>query len=203
MGVQLKAIIFCLFLATTCSAQDVFSVYARLAPPSPSSGNGGQAGIGFDGIVQVNKHALLDLDASVVKEPKSYVGNGWSVRAQAEGLIGGSGVFVGGGITSARHSNSQYVKSQYQPLLSTHYRPRPFLDLYGSYLFPASGNDNNVQGWRGGYRGTFQSVPKSKYGMFVQVEFTQFRFTTAFGDRRKASGLMLGIGLSRIVEKIR
>jgi hypothetical protein len=199
----LKLFLLSTFLTGTAFSQDVFSVYSRLAPPSPSSGNGGQAGIGFDGVVQVNKHALLDLDASIVKEPKSYVGNGWSVRAQAEGLIGGSGVFVGGGITSARHSNSQYVKSQYQPLLSAHYRPRSFLDLYGSYLLPAMGNENDVQGWRVGYRGTFQSVPKSKYGLFIQAEFTQFRFLTAFNDQRKASGLMLGLGISRVVEKIR
>lgn len=199
----LKLFLLSTFLTGTAFSQDVFSVYSRLAPPSPSSGNGGQAGIGFDGVIRAGKYVMLDVDASVVKEPKTYVGNGWTVRAQAEALVGAGGVFVGGGVTTARHSNSQYTKNQYQPMMSVHFRPNLLFDLYGSYLLPAMGNENDVQGWRVGYRGTFQSVPKSKYGLFIQAEFTQFRFLTAFNDQRKASGLMLGLGISRVVEKIR
>lgn len=200
---QLKVLLLWAALAVTCSAQDVFSVYSRLAPPSPSSGNGSQAGIGVDGVIQAGKYVMLDVDASVVKEPKTYIGNGWTVRAQAEALVGAGGVFVGGGVTTARHSNSQYTKNQYQPMMSVHYRPNLLLDLYGSYLFPATGNENDVRGWRVGYRGVFRGSPKSRFGLFTQVEFTQFGFTTAFGDRRTASGIVAGIGLSRIVEKIR
>lgn len=200
---QLKVLFLWAALTVTCSAQDAFSVYSRLAPPSPSSGNGSQAGIGVDGVIRAGRYVMLDVDASVVKEPKTYVGNGWTVRAQAEALVGAGGVFVGGGVTTARHSNSQYTKNQYQPMISVHYRPNLLLDLYGTYLLPATGNENDVRGWRVGYRGVFQSSPKSRFGLFTQVEFTQFGFTTAFGDRRTASGIVAGIGLSRIVEKIR
>lgn len=199
----LKLFLLSTFLTGTAFSQDVFSVYSRLAPPSPSSGNGSQAGIGVDGVIRAGRYVMLDVDASVVKEPKTYVGNGWTVRAQAEALAGAGGVFVGGGVTTARHSNSQYTKNQYQPMMSVHYRPNLLLDLYGSYLFPATGNENDVRGWRVGYRGVFRGSPKSRFGLFTQVEFTQFGFTTAFGDRRTASGIVAGIGLSRIVEKIR
>ena len=188
-------------LSLTCSAQDIYSVYSRLALPSPSSGNGGQLGIGFDGVVQPSKHFMFDVDASVVREPKSYVGDGWSIRAQGEGLIGVRWFWFGGGLTAARHSNSQYTKNQYQPITSVHERPNPLVDVYGSYLFPASGNDNNVKGYRVGYRGSFAQL--GKWGAFVQVEYTRFGFTTAFNERLGANSFVTGIGISRNVKNFR
>lgn len=199
----LRPILLCLFLTGTSLGQDVFSVYSRLAPPSPTSGNGGQAGIGVDTVIHAGQYLMFDVDASVVREPKSYVGNGWTMRGQAEGLVKVGDFYVGGGLTAGRHQNSQYTKNQYQPIVSVHYRPHLLLDAYGSYLFPASGNENGIAGWRAGYRGVLRAAPKAHYGMFFQVEFTQYRFTTAFGDRRTASGITTGLGLSRIVEKIR
>lgn len=203
MGVQLKLLLACLFLTSTALGQDVFSIYSRLAPPSPSSGNGGQVGLGIDGVIHAGQYVMFDVDASVVKEAKSYVGNGWTMRGQGEALVGAGDWWVGGGLTSGRHSNSQYIKHQYQPIASIHYRPHLLLDMYGTYLFPAGGNDNHLSGWRAGYRGVLRAAPKSNYGMFVQVEFTQYKFTTAFGERRAASFVTTGLGLSRIVEKIR
>lgn len=198
---QLKAILVAAFLSLTCSAQDVYSVYSRLAPASPSSGNGAQVGIGFDAVVQPGKHFMFDVDVSAVREAKAYVGDGWSIRAQGEGLIGARWFWFGGGLATARHSNSQYTKSQYQPIVSVHYRPNPLVDVYGSYLFPASGNDNNVKGYRVGYRGAF--AQPGKWGAFVQVEYTRFGFTTAFNERLKAGSFVTGIGISRNVKNFR
>lgn len=203
MGVQLKVVIISLLLTGTAFSQDVFSIYSRLAPPSPTSGNGAQVGIGVDTVIHTGQYVMLDVDASLVREPKSYVGNGWTVRGQAEGLVRLGDWYVGGGMTSGRHMNSSYTKSQYQPLVTVHYRPHLLLDMYGTYLPKASGNDNGVNGWRAGYRGVLRAAPASRYGMFVQVEYTQYKFQTAFGERRTTTGIATGIGLSRIVEKIR
>lgn len=198
---QLKAVFLLAVLALTCPAQDVYSIYSRLAPASPSSGNGAQAGIGFDAVVQPGKHFMFDVDVSAVREAKSYVGDGWSIRAQGEGLIGAKWFWFGGGLTAARHSNSQYTKSQYQPIASVHYRPSPLIDVYGSYLFPASGNENEVTGYRVGYRGAF--ARPGNWGAFVQVEYTRFGFTTAFNERLRANSFVTGIGISRNVKKFR
>jgi len=203
MGMQLKVLVLCLLLTGTALSQDVFSIYSRLAPPSPTSGNGAQVGIGVDTVIHTGRYVMFDVDASVVREPKSYVGNGWTIRGQAEALVNLGNWSIGGGMTAGRHMNSSYVKNQYQPLVTVHYRPHLLLDMYGTYLPKAAGNDNGVQGWRAGYRGVLRAAPTSPYGMFVQVEFTQYRFQTAFGDKRSATGIVTGLGLSRIVEKIR
>jgi len=203
MDMLLRLVTITLFITGTAFSQDVFSIYSRLGPPSPTSGNGAQVGIGVDTVIHTGQYVMLDIDASLVREPKSYVGNGWTVRGQAEGLVRLGDWYVGGGMTSGRHMNSAYSKNQFQPLISLHYRPHLLLDMYGVYLPRAFGNDNGVQGWRAGYRGVLRAAPTSPYGMFVQVEFTQYRFQTAFGDKRSATGIVTGIGLSRIVEKIR
>lgn len=203
MGMQLRIYVLLAILSGPCAAQDVFSIYSRLAPPSPSSGNGGQVGLGVDGVVHTGQHLMFDVDVSAVKEAKSYVGDGWTIRGQAEVLAGAGAWWIGGGMTSGYHSNSQYSKGQYQPIVSVHYRPHLLLDLYGTYLFPASGNGNQVKGWRAGYRGVLRAAPGARYGMFVQVEYTQYSFLTAFGDKRAANTITTGLGISRIVEKIR
>ena len=198
---QLRVALLLAVLALTCPAQDVYSIYSRLAPSSPSSGNGAQAGIGFDAVVQPGKHFMLDTDVSAVREAKSYVGDGWSIRGQGEGLIGVRWFWFGGGMSAARHSNSQYTKVQYQPLASAHYRPSPLVDLYGTYLFPAFGNENNVTGYRVGYRGSL--AQPGKWGLFAQVEYTRFSFTTAFNEKMSANSFITGIGISRNVKNFR
>ena len=198
---QLKALLLCVILSSVCSAQDTFSIYSRLAPPSPSSGNGGQAGIGVDGVWMPVKNVMLDVDTSVVREAKTYVGNGWTWRGQAEGLIGHKAFWFGGGMSAGRHANSQYVKHQYQPMLSAHYRPRLEVDVYGTYLLRASGNENGVQGYRLGYRGVFPT--SRRLGIFIQSEYTRFKFKTAFLEERSGNVWTVGFGFSRIAENIR
>lgn len=186
-------------LTMAAFGQDTTSIYSRLAPPSPSSGNESQIGIGYDGLYTLKGRIFFDVDASAVREPKAYVGDGWSVRSQVEaGFRAKSGFMIGGGITTARHSNSQYTKSQYQPIVTAHYRPFLPLDVYLSYLFSGSGNDNDVQGYRIGYRGTFQTSNNPHWGAFVQVEYTRFKFTTSFRERITSNVTTLGFGVSRI-----
>lgn len=193
---QLKIFVLAAFLSWPCVAQDTLSVYARLAPAAPSSGNGYQIGVGVDGVVHPTSYLMFDVDTSVVKESKSYVGNGWTWRGQAETLVGAKSFWFGGGILGSRHSNSQYTKWQYQPIASVHYRPRMEMDLYASYLFRAYGNDNQVQGYRLGYRGI---VPVSgRLGLFAQGEYTRFRFLDSFGQKHASGGWVSSIGVSRI-----
>lgn len=197
---HLKILLVCFLLSGSGSAQDVYSLYSRLAPSSAANGNGAQLGIGFDSTNQATSHLMFDVDMSLVREPKSYVGDGWTIRAQGEGLIGIGDWWIGGGLVSGRHSNSQYIKYQYQPLGSIHFRPNLKADVYASLLFPGSGNGNAVRGYRFGYRGILRGEKSSRYGLFVQVEYTRFGFRTEFGERRTAGVWTTGLGLSRIVE---
>lgn len=199
----MKYLLLCLLLSVPCSAQDVYSLYSRLAPPSPANGNGAQVGIGFDFTSQPAQHLMFDVDLSVVREPKNYVGDGWTLRAQGEGLFGAGAWWFGGGLISGRHSNSQYTKHQYQPVASIHFRPHLAGDIYAGYLFPGSGNGNAVSGYRFGYRGILRHERVSRYGFFVQVEYTRFGFRTEDGARRTGGVLTTGLGLSRIVERNR
>jgi hypothetical protein len=139
---------------------------------------------------------MLDVDTSIVREPKTYVGNGWTWRGQAEGLVGTGPFWFGGGILTGRHSNTQYLKWQYQPIISAHYRPRPEADVYITYLLRAGGNTNGVNGYRVGYRGVFPTSPK--VGIFIQSEFTRFRFTDSWGNPYAANVWVSGFGISRI-----
>ena len=193
---QLRVIVLVAFLSWPCAAQDVISVYSRLAPAAPSGGNGSQAGIGVDGVVTPAKYLMFDVDTSVVREAKTYIGNGWTWRGQAEGLVGTAPLWFGGGILAARHSNTQYTKWQYQPIVSAHYRPRPEVDAYITYLLRASGNTNGVYGYRVGYRGVFPTSPK--VGIFIQGEFTRFRFTDSWGNPYASNVWVSGFGISRI-----
>jgi hypothetical protein len=184
-------------LTISTQAQSVYSAYWRVAPSSASSGNGVQIGAGGD-ILYDSGSLLLDVDVSYVKEAKLYVGDGASFRSQGEALVRlGKGVYAGGGMAGGVHVNSQYTKAQYQPLASVHYRPSMMLDLYGTMLFPAFGNSDRVVGYRGGYRSTIPTSKDKRWGLFAQIEYTHFAFTS--GGRRYQSGsAMFGVGISRI-----
>ena len=199
----MKLITITFLIITACPAisagQSISSLYFRIAPPSTTSGNGGQIGAGVDGIYPLTGKIYADVDLSIVGEVKSYVGDGWTLRGQSEALYQVNRAFlIGGGVTGARHTNSQYTKYQYQPIISSHYRRSPAIDLYVSYLMKASGNDNELQGYRVGYRGTYAQSNNKRTGLFFQVEYTNFRFLTAFRDQRSSSVIVLGIGLSHI-----
>lgn len=184
-------------LTISTQAQSVYSAYWRVAPSSASSGNGVQLGAGGD-ILYDSGSLLLDVDASYVKEAKLYVGDGSSFRSQGEALVRlGKGVYAGGGMAAGVHRNSEYTKAQYQPLASVHYRPSMLFDVYGTALFPAFGNPDRVVGYRGGYRSTIPTSKDKRWGLFAQIEYTHFSFTS--GGRRYQSGsAMFGVGISRI-----
>jgi len=181
----------------TAQAQSVYSAYWRVAPSSASSGNGVQLGGGGD-ILYDSGSLLLDVDVSYVKEAKLYVEDGSSDRSQGEALVRlGKGVYAGGGMAAGVHVNSQYTKAQYQPMASVHYRPSMMFDLYATMLFPAFGNPDRVVGYRGGYRSTIPTSKDNRWGLFAQIEYTHFAFTS--GGRRYQSGsAMFGVGISRI-----
>jgi hypothetical protein len=184
-------------LTVSTQAQSVYSAYWRVAPSSASSGNGVQLGAGGD-ILYDSGSLLLDVDVSYVREAKLYVGDGSSFRSQGEALVRlGKGVYAGGGMAAGVHVNSQYTKAQYQPLASVHYRPSMMFDLYATMLFPAFGNPDRVVGYRGGYRSTIPTSKDKRWGLFAQIEYTHFAFTS--GGRRYQSGsAMFGVGISRI-----
>ena len=181
--------------------QDVLSIYSRLSPPSPASGNGSQIGIGGDVVIQRDR-VFFDVDASAVREPKGYVGDGWTVRSQAEVNVRIlSSLWLGGGWSASRHSNSLYAKAQYQPLVSIHYRPSPVADLYLTGLLPANGNDNQVRGYRIGYRGSLPMSTDKRWGMFSQVEYNDFWFSDAFRMNHRAQSVTVGLGFSYIKQR--
>lgn len=193
----MRALLFIaiVLLTATANAQSVYSGYFRVAPSSPSSGNGVQVGGGVD-IVYDSGSWLLDVDASYVREAKLYVGDGQSLRTQGEALVRfGKGIYAGGGIAAGRHTNSDYAKNQFLPMVSFHYRPSMMYDAYFTYLFPAEGNVDKVIGYRGGYRAT---IPTSRrWGLFSQIEYTHFAFTSA-GMRYNSGSVMFGVGVSNI-----
>jgi hypothetical protein len=184
-------------LSISTQAQSVYSAYWRMAPASPGSGNGVQIGGGAD-ILYDSGSLLLDVDASYVREAKLYVGDGSTFRSQGEALLRiGKGIYAGGGMAAGVHRNSQYTKAQYQPMASVHYRPSMSVDLYGTVLFRAFGNPDNVVGYRGGYRATIPASQDKRWGIFTQIEYTHFAFTS--GNRRyQAGSAMIALGLSRI-----
>lgn len=200
----MKTILVLLLLAAPVAAQSTASVYLRMAPASPSSGNGMQFGVGFDNYSELHDRFAIDVDVSVVKEAKLYVQDGWTFRAQGEGLVRVAGPFlVGGGLSFGRHSNSQYVKGQFQPMISAHYRPNMMVDLYGSYLFPGSGqnNTNHLTSIRAGYRGVWKLAPDSKWGAFMQGEYSRFWFDQPINgqvQRLASQSFVWGVGVARI-----
>lgn len=195
-----------LTLAVPALGQGTAAFYLRVAPASPSSGNGSQFGVGFDMYSPLDRgeRFALDVDASIVREAKLYVGDGWTLRGQAEGLVRVAGpLLVGGGISLGRHSNSQYVKGQWQPMLSVHYRPSMAMDFYGSYLFSGRGqnNENNLTSIRGGYRGVFPLAQGSKWGAFMQGEYSRFWFDQPGQGRLSSQSLTWGVGVARIYKE--
>lgn len=201
---MLRTSLLLLLLAAPAAAQSTAAVYLRTGPPSPSSGNGAQFGVGFDTYSQLHDRFAIDVDVSVVKETKLYVGDGWTLRGQAEGLVRVAGpILVGGGISLGRHSNSEYVKGQWQPMVSVHYRPSMMLDFYGSYLFSGKGqnNENRLTSIRAGYRGVWRLAPQSKWGAFMQGEFSKFWFDQPINgqvQRLSSQGFFWGVGVARI-----
>lgn len=192
----LKLVVLLLVLNTAIMAQSYYSPYFRLSTPSRSSGNNAQIGAGADLNIDFGKNFRLDSDLSAVYEPKSYVGNGYSFRAQSEiGLKIISDIWVFGGMSSALHTNTQYTKKQYQPLLSAHYIPKEGVDVYYTKLFTAYGNDNKVTGDRVGYRG-YISDNNSSTPLFVQIEATRMGFLDAFLRKHTATYTTFGIGVS-------
>lgn len=200
----MKTLIALLLLTASVAAQDTASVYLRMAPASPSSGNGMQTGVGFDIYSSLGSRFALDADVSVVREAKLYIGDGWTFRSQAEGLVRVAGpILVGGGISLGRHSNSDYVKGQWQPMVSAHYRPNMMVDFYGSYLFSGRGhnNENRLTSARAGYRGVFPLAQGSKWGAFMQGEFSRFWFDQPINgqvQRLSSQSFVWGVGVARI-----
>lgn len=200
----MKTIILLILLTASIAAQDTASVYIRMAPASPSSGNGSQWGGGFDIYSSLGNRFAFDADVSAVKEAKLYVGDGWTFRSQGELLYRVSGPFlVGGGGSYGRHSNSDYVKGQFQPMASFHYRPNMAIDFYGTYLFRGSGqnNENAATAIRAGYRGVYRLAPASKWGTFMQGEYTKFWFDQPGQGRLSSQSFTWGVGIARITEK--
>lgn len=191
----MRALLLALLLSTVAQAQSTYSAYFRVAPSAPSSGNGVQIGGGAD-ILYNGGSWLFDADASYVREAKLYVGDGASLRTQAEVLARlGKGIYAGGGLAAGRHVNSDYSKNQFSPMVSLHYRPAMTADLYFTYLLPAFGNQDRVVGCRGGYRATIPTL--GNWGLFSQIEYTQFAFTSG-GGRYNSGSAMFGVGISRI-----
>jgi len=191
----MRALLLALLLSTVAQAQSTYSAYFRVAPSAPSSGNGVQIGGGAD-ILYNGGSWLFDADASYVREPKLYIGDGASLRTQAEVLARlGKGIYAGGGLAAGRHVNSDYSKNQLSPMASLHYRPAMTADLYFTYLLPAFGNQDRVVGYRGGYRATIPTP--GNWGLFSQIEYTQFAFTSG-GGRYNSGSAMFGVGISRI-----
>ena len=156
-------------LTATAQAQSVYSAYWRVAPSSLSSGNGVQLGGGAD-LLYDSGSLLLDVDASYVREPKLYVGDGASFRSQGEALVRiRKGVYAGGGMSAGYHRNSQYSKAQFIPMASIHYGPSMLFDVYATILFPSLGNSDNVTGYRGGYRSTIPTSKDQRWGLFARV----------------------------------
>lgn len=200
----MKPLIALLLLTASVAAQDTASVYLRMAPASPSSGNGSQFGVGFDIYSSLGNRFAFDGDVSVVKEAKLYVGDGWTFRSQGELLYRVSGPFlIGGGGSFGRHSNSQYVKGQFQPMASVHFRPNMNVDVYATYLFRGTGqnNENNLTSIRGGYRGVWALAEGSKWGAFMQGEFSKFWFDQPGQGRLSSQSFTWGVGVARIREK--
>jgi hypothetical protein len=112
-----------------------------------------------------------------------------------------SSLWLGGGWSASRHSNSLYAKAQYQPLVSIHYRPSPVADLYLTGLLPANGNDNQVRGYRIGYRGSLPMSTDKRWGMFSQVEYNDFWFSDAFQMNHRAQSVTVGLGFSYIKQR--
>ena len=200
------AVLLLLLMAVPALGQGTASVYARVAPASPSSGNGSQWGVGFDLYSPLDRgeRFAFDVDASIVTERKLYVGDGWTMRGQAEGLVRVAGpLLIGGGVSLGRHSNSQYVKGQFQPMVSVHYRPNMALDLYGSYLFSGRGqnNENHLTSIRAGYRGVFPVANGSKWGTFIQGEYSRFWFDQPGQGRLSSQSLVWGVGVARIFKE--
>lgn len=197
MARLITAALLVAIISATAQAQSVYSAYWRVAPSSPSSGNGVQIGSGAD-ILYDSGSLLLDVDVSYVKEAKLYVGDGSSFRSQGEAIVRiARGVYAGGGMAAGVHVNSQYTKAQYQPLASVHYRPSMLFDIYGTVLFPAFGNADRVVGYRGGYRSTIPMSRDKRWGLFTQIEYTHFSFTSG-GQRYQSGSAMFGVGISRI-----
>lgn len=189
-------LVLLLSLTVVTSAQSYYSPYFRFATPSRSSGNNAQIGVGADLNINFGENLKLDSDISAVYEPKSYVGNGYSFRVQSEiGLKTISDVWVFGGVSSAVHTNTDYTKKQYQPLLSVHYIPKKEVDVYYTKLFTAYGNDNKVTGNRIGYR-SYISDNDSANPLFFQVEVTRIAFLDAFLKRHTATYTTFGVGIS-------
>lgn len=197
----MKITLLLILLAIPAFGQDTLSVAARIAPASESSGNGGQWGVLVDAYKSLGNRLAVDAEASVVKETKLYVGDGWTFRSQGELLVRVAGPFmVGGGGSYGRHSNSQYVKGQFQPMASVHFRPNMSVDLYGTYLFRGSGqnNENNLTSIRGGYRGVWALAEGSKWGAFMQGEYSKFWFDQPGQGRLSSQSFTWGVGIARI-----
>lgn len=181
--------------SSTAFSQTYYSPYFRVAPASRNSGNSAQLGAGVDVNSTIDGRVIVDADISLVYEPKSYVGNGFSFRSQAElGYKFTDKWFLAGGGSVARHTNSQYTKYQYQPMISAHFNPNKALDLYGTALLPAYGNDNDVKGARIGYR-SYLEQPNRNSSLFVQVEFTRFSFKDYYRNTHYANSIVFGVGI--------
>ena len=185
-----------MLVCTSALGQSYYSPYFRFATPSKSSGNDPQIGVGLDVNQKITNNIRLDADISAVYEPKSYVGDGYSYRSQAEiGYNIFNNVYTFLGASGAVHKNSSYTKKQYQPIASIHYIPANYLDLYFTRLFTANGNDNKLSGMRLGYRGYLKETSSNK-SMFLQVEVTRISFTDYFAIRHNALYTTFGIGIS-------
>lgn len=192
----LKSLPLVLLFSTTIIAQSYYSPYARTATPANSSGNSAQIGVGMDINQRVGDKLRLDIDFSAVYEAKTYVGDGFSYRSQGEfGAEVLDNIWVLAGGSASLHTNSQYKKVQYQPMISVHYIPSSVLDIYYTALLPAYGNNNDVKGHRVGYRG-YLSGSGGKYPVFFQTEFNTITFKDAFLNLHRSNYVTFGVGIA-------
>lgn len=192
----LKSVLFLVALNSIILAQNYYSPYVRTATPARSSGNSAQIGAGVDVNQNIGNSLKLDVDFSAVYEAKTYVGDGFSYRAQAEfGPEVLDNIWILAGGSASLHTNSQYNKVQYQPIISAHYTPSSVLDIYYTALLPAYGNNNDVKGHRAGYRGYLYGSG-GKYPVFFQAEFNTITFKDAFLNLHRSSYITFGVGLA-------
>lgn len=199
----MKVLAVLLLLVGGVCAQDTVSVYGRIAPSS-GSGSGTGYGFGADIYSYLGDRFAVQADFSLEWEPKTYVGNGKSVRFSGVALVPvRRGYLLGGGVQVGRHWNNAYSKNQVIPLVAFHYNPRPAVDLYAEWLIKDlatfdNGRGNNLRGLRVGWKGVLPISPR--LGTYVRLEYGRFWYEQLPGypnaGTHSGQVFLIGTGLS-------
>lgn len=199
----MKALLLLALLPMCASAQNTVSVYGRVAPSS-GGGSGTGYGLGTDIYSYLGDHFAVQADLSLEWEPKTYVGNGKSIRISGVGLIPVHRDFlVGGGLQVGRHWNDAYSKNQAIPLVAVHYNPSQKVDVYAEWLIKDlatfdAGRGNNLRGVRAGWKGVFPI--RQKLGAYVRLEYGRFWYEQLPGypnaGTHSGQVFLVGTGLS-------